>query len=364
MNILSSAEKLFFQILRYAVSASDEMPAGISVEEWRQIYETARQQSLLGVIFDGIQRNATEKPDKKLLLQWFSVSEQIRQNNQRANLAAVKLAQFFLKNGFRTCILKGQGNALAYPNPCVRTSGDIDIWVEGGCKKVLIFARRHVAADTKFCYHHIEFKSVDGVETEVHYRPSFMNNLVHNHRMQRWYECMADEQFSHEVGLPDGVGKVCVPTNSFNRIYQMSHISNHFFHEGIGLRQILDYYFVLRQGFTEEERLHDERLLKHFGLYKMATAVMFVLKEILNLGPELMIVPADKKLGKLLLTEILQSGNFGQYDRRVEHGQGCFMKNMQRIRRDIRLLRYFPSECLWEPIFRWYHFFWRIKNKS
>lgn len=362
MNILSSAEKLFFQVLRYAVGASGEMPSGILPEEWELIYEIACRQSLLGVVFYSIQKNGAEKPDKKLLLQWFSISEKIRQNNQRANGAAVKLARFFQENGFRTCILKGQGNVFVYPDPYIRTSGDIDIWVEGGSKSVLAFARKYVSG-AKSCYHHIEFRAVDGVETEVHYRPSFMNNLVHNRRMQRWFECVADEQFSHELELPDGGGKVCVPTNGFNRIYQMSHISNHFFHEGIGLRQILDYYFVLRQGFTEEERLHDGRLLKSFGLYKMTAAVMYVLKEILNLGPELMIVPADKKLGKLLLTEMLQSGNFGQYDKRAKHDGSQLAHNIERFKRDFRLVWYFPSECLWEPVFRIYHFFWRLHHR-
>ena len=361
MNILSSAEKLFFQVLRYAVGASGEMPSGISPEEWELIYETACRQSLLGVVFYGIQRNATEKPDKKLLLQWFSISEKIRQNNQRANGAAVKLARFFQENGFRTCILKGQGNVFVYPDPYIRTSGDIDIWVEGGSKSVLAFARKYVPG-AKSCYHHIEFRAVDGVETEVHYRPSFMNNLIHNRRMQRWFERVADEQFSHAVELPDGVGSICVPTNGFNRIYQMAHISNHFFHEGIGLRQIVDYYFILQQGFTASERLHDEQLLKHLGLYRMATAVMFVLKETLVLKPEQMIVPADERLGRFLLDEMLQSGNFGQHDRRVKHDGSQLSRNIERLKRDFRLVRYFPSECLWEPVFRLYHFFWRLRH--
>lgn len=338
------------------------MPTGISSEQWNLLYETARQQSLLGVLFNGIKRNGAEKPDRKLLLKWHQMSEKLKQGNQKTNKTAAELTQFFRDNGFRTCLLKGQGNSLNYPDPYLRTSGDIDIWVEGGHKKVLKWVRKKVG-NKQFCYHHIEFAEINGIETEVHYRPSFMHSLVHNRRMQKWQERVADEQFSNEVELPDGAGKVCVPTNGFNRIYQMSHISKHFFHEGIGLRQIVDYYFVLRQGFTEEERLHDEQLLKELGLYKMASAVMYVLKEVLNLEQKLMLVPADEKFGRFLLDEILQAGNFGHYDKRVEHGQSRLMRNVQRLKRDARLMFYFPSECLWEPIFRWYHFFWRVWNR-
>ena len=353
---------LFFQVLRYSIGISDEMPAGISSEAWNTIYQTARQQSLLGVVFHGIQRCAVEKPDRNLLLQWFSVSEQIRLGNQKANRAAVETARFFRENGYRVCILKGQGNSLNYPDPYVRMSGDIDIWVEGEPRRVLDFARKYVPG-AKFCYHHIEFKKVGGVETEIHYRPSFMNNLFHNRRLQEWFGRMADEQFGHKVELPEGVGEICVPTNGFNRIYQMAHISNHFFHEGIGLRQIVDYYFVLKQGFTEEERRRDEQLLKRVGLHKMASAVMYILKEVLHLEEQLLLVPADERLGKLLLNEMLLSGNFGQCDQRVKHDGSQLSRNIQRLKRDLRLVWHFPSECMWEPVFRLYHFGWRLCHR-
>lgn len=331
------------------------------MREWLFLYETAKKQSLLGVMFHGIQKSGVHL-DRNLLLKWYLASEKIKQSNQRTNEAAVDLTQFFRENGFRTCILKGQGNMLNYPEPYLRMSGDIDVWVEGGYKKVLGWVRERIG-NKEFIYHHIEFKKIDGVEVEVHYRPSFMNNLIHNRRMQRWFERVADEQFRHEVELPSGVGKVCVPTHAFNRIYQMSHISNHFFHEGIGFRQMLDYYFVLHQGFTEEEQLHDVRLLRHLGLYKMASAVMFVLRETLCMEPKYMIVPANEKLGRFLMDEILQAGNFGQYDKRAEHWQGKWARNVQRLKRDARLVRYFPSECLWEPVFRVWHGCWRIANQ-
>ena len=360
---MNQTTAIFFELLQVAIGQRQCLSAVPSDEEWQALYQMAKEQSLLGVLFHGIQR-ANLHFDQDLLLKWYSVSEQIKLENLHTNKAAVKLTRFFAKKGFRTCILKGQSNLQNYPDPYIRTSGDIDVWVEGGQEKVLPFAQRYVPADYLCCYHHIEFKPMGDIEIEVHYRPSFMNSPIHNRRLQRWFTHKADGQFSHQVELPDGVGRICTPTNVFNRIFQMAHISNHFFHEGIGLRQILDYYFVLQQGFTDEERQHDERLLKHLGLYKMATAVMFVLRDVLCLEPRLMIVPADERLGRFLLDEILQAGNFGQYDRRVEQEQGRLAKNVQRIKRDIRLVSYFPSECLWEPVFRWYHFFWRLRYKN
>ena len=83
-----------------------------------------------------------------------------------------------------------------------------------------------------------------------------------------------------------------------------------------------------------------QRGLKYLGLWKFAGAMMYVLHEALGLSEEKMIAPMDEKRGKLLLAEILNGGNFGQH-----------------------FVRFYPAEALSEPIFRTWHFFWRMKNK-
>ena len=367
---------IFFQLLRYSIGASEEFPSELSPEMWNDIYKIARQQSLLGVLFYGIQQQTESKPPRDLLLKWYAISEQIRKANEKTNQVACELTRNLWTDGFRSCILKGQGNTLNYPNPYIRTSGDIDIWVkpvdsglltvDNYLKSVLLYVRSK-NPKAKACYHHIDAGVYQDVEVEIHYRPSFMNNLIYNRRLQRWFAEQAEEQFSHEVELPDGVGKVCVPTNSFNIIYQLAHIYNHVIHEGIGLRQLVDYYFLLKSkndnGFQTTNNGELAVTLKHLGLYKFAGAVMWVQKETLGLEDECLIVPPNEKLGQILLNEILQGGNFGQYDARVKRDGSQLSRNIQRLKRDLRLLRYFPSECLWEPVFRIYHFFWRVAHR-
>ena len=359
-------QETFFQFLRYTLDETCSFPREMTDEEWRILYEIAQQQSLLGLLFDGMQRwmekgGARAKPPKGVLLKWYAVSERIKAGNRKANAVCAEVTGLFAESGFRTCILKGQGNTLNYPSPFVRTSGDIDLWVEGGAKKVLDFLHGKRVCD-HVAYHHADAGSCRGIAVEVHYRPSFMANPVHNRRMQKWFRMVQEEQFSHKVHLPEEDGSVCVPTHAFNRIYQLAHIYKHIIQEGVGLRQIVDYYFVLKQGFTEEERVHDEHLLRQLGLYEVATAVVWVLKKTLGLEERLQIVAPNEKLGSFLLDEIMQSGNFGQYDQRVKHGGSQWERNLQRLQRDRRLMWYFPSECLWEPIFRWYHFFWRLRH--
>ena len=352
----------FFGLLRYAIGTTDDFQP-LTEEEWAEAYDTCKKQSLQGIAFMGVSRLPVElQPPKQIKLRWFSLTEKIAKRNAKVEEVAVALSEQLAKAGIPSCVLKGLGNAMMYPQPRMRTPGDIDIWLQAEPKRVIRVAKKHNKS-AKAEYHHIDFLPIDGVPIEMHYRPSFMNSMINNHRLLRWFNETAPEQMNNRVELSDGVGQVSVPTAAFNRVYQMAHISNHVIHEGIGLRQLLDYYYLLLQGFNDEEKLHDEELLKKFGLYRIASAVMYVLQEVFGLKPEQMIVPADAEQGKFLLDEIMMAGNFGQYDSRVKHNGGQLQKNINRLKRDVRLVWHFPSECLWEPVFRLWHFFWRLKNK-
>lgn len=357
--MMMSIEQQFFALLRYSLGITAELE--YPVTDWDAMFDMATKQSLRGVLFYGVEQlPKDQQPSDELMVKWFVKNDKIRKNNERVNANAVSLAQVLAKKGFRSCILKGQGNALMYPCPSMRTSGDIDVWLQCTPKEAIAFVRKYLPK-ARAEYHHIDFGKFQKTEVEVHYRPSFMNNLVNNYRLQRYFSEHAETQFLNEVSLPQGT--VSVPTPAFNRIFQMAHINNHLIHEGIGLRQLVDYYYVLRQGFSPEEQAVDVAILKRCGLIGMAGAVVYVLHELLRLDEQYWIVPSDKKRGSFLLNEIMQGGNFGHYDKRESKSNRHTMSaNIQRLRRDWRLMGLFPSECIWEPVFRVYHYFWRLKH--
>ena len=193
-----------------------------------------------------------------------------------------------------------------------------------------------------------------------------MNNPIYHARLQKWFRRNADLQCSNVVGLPDGAGDIAIPTTAFNVVYQLTHLYHHFFDEGIGMRQIIDYYYVVNNDELLVIRDTLQRELKHLGLWKLAGAVMYVLHEALGLSEEKMIAPMDEKRGKLLLAEILNSGNFGQHFTKYGHftQQGMAKKYFLKIWRNMHFVRFYPAEALSEPIFRTWHFFWRMKNKK
>ena len=447
--------QIFFDFLRFCIGSTKEIPDSSKEADWKELYAIAKKQCLVGILFDGIKKLPAEYVGmkKELLLQWMAESQMLEKANVRLNDAAIQVSEWFRKKGFRTCILKGQGNALLYPNPYSRTPGDIDIWVEGGDKRVISFVRS-ISPHEKACYHHIEFPSYKGVEVEVHYRPSFLLCFWHNRKLQKYYERVKEEQFSHRVMLKEQ-GEIAIPTVGFNLIFQLTHIFSHLMNEGIGLRQLLDYYYVLcdfykvyqnfsnpsvslskgsstfspspsssgsgdvtapsrcseplrskdggpskvspncagwdrrdaigdmtsataststdtsataaRSSFAANSSAAIDRVqkeLKKLGLWKFAGGIMYIMQEVFGMPASRLIVPPNEKYGRFVLNEVLEAGNFGRHDARNRFGRSKLGHNLQRVYRDIRLVRYFPAEALCEPLFRTWHFFWRLKYKK
>ena len=371
-------QKIFFDFLRFCIGSAKEIPDTLKEADWKELYAIAKKQALLGVLFYGIRRLPKElAPEQKLLMQWMVMAEQIRKQNIRLFLDSVKVCKNFENKGFANCILKGQGNALLYPDPYMRTPGDIDIYLAGGRKRVMQYINK-VCPNQVMRYHHVDFP-VMKTAIEVHFTPSYMFFPIHNSRMQKWFKEVMGEQCNHRVSLPDGYGEIHVPQVSFNVIYILSHLYRHIFTEGIGLRQLLDYYFVLVKWHTDLTNLTDSNKslpqmtqintdldalrhkLKYLGLWKFAQAVMFVMKEVFGLSEDRMIAPMDEKEGKFLLDEIMRGGNFGQYDDRMgsKVGESKIHRYFRMNLRNLRFVKHYPTEALSEPLFRTWFAVWK-----
>ena len=371
-------QKIFFDFLRFCIGSAKEIPGSLKEVDWKELYVIAKKQALLGVLFFGIRRLPKElAPEQKLLMQWMVMAEQIRKQNIRLFQDSVKVCQNFENEGFANCILKGQGNALLYPDPYMRTPGDIDIYLTGGRKRVMQYINK-VCPNQVMRYHHVDFP-VMKTAIEVHFTPSYMFFPIHNSRMQKWFKEVMGEQCNHRVSLPDGYGEIHVPQVSFNVIYILSHLHRHIFTEGIGLRQLLDYYFVLLKWHTDLTNLTDSNKslpqmtlintdldalrhkLKYLGLWKFAQAVMFVMKEVFGLSEDRMIVPMDEREGRFLLDEIMRGGNFGQYDTRLgsKENEGKLHRYLRMSLRNLRFVKHYPTEALSEPLFRTWFALWK-----
>ena len=241
-----------FAFLKYCLGNKRNMSKIVACINWQELYSFASKQALLGLCFDGIERLGKEYPEelrlnpigRELLMTWMGKAQQIRRQNMKVNAVASKLFSMLREDGMRCCVLKGQGNALMYPNPYSRTPGDIDVWIDASRERIMEYAQKKFELEDDIRLQHLE-TSLDGVPVELHFFPCSMNNPIYHARLQKWFRRNADLQCSHIVGLPDGAGDIAIPTTAFNVVYQLTHLYHHFFDEGIGMRQIIDYFLVV-----------------------------------------------------------------------------------------------------------------------
>ena len=496
--------RLFFEFLQVAIGNRETLSRELTDNDWQDVFLLLKKHALLGVGFTAVERLHVKGIvcPIQLRMQWYALVVQIEKRNVQLNALCKKVTEQYEHDGLATCILKGQGNCLNYPEELRmrRMSGDIDVWCippkDGlniavaignndvkyvnykGVNAVIEYARmqyrlKGIDANPKACYHHIEAPSMDGTEVEVHYRPAFLRSPLRNWRMQRWFENHADECIKNKTHLG-----FSMMTSSVNVVYQMCHLYTHIFEGGIGLRQLMDYYYALRVWHNDVMECKDLQsqgmwseglgtpvmskeevisVLRSFGMSKFTAAVMYVLQEVFDEGNEnnnenekcpqmntdghgcpqadgewsdtaklmstneisderiitrngqqlkeidpqadgewsdtaklmstneisderiitrngqqlskkyyapWLICEPNEKEGRKLLAEIMQGGNFGQYDTRdAALKKGGMMKHgVWKLKRVKRLVISYPEEALWEPVFRIWHLAWRGVN--
>lgn len=127
-----------------------------------------------------------QKPPIELIFEWIGISEQIKQHNLFLNTKCKELIELFQENGFQSCILKGQGNSLMYPEPLLRMPGDIDIWVKGSREEILSFCRSKYESSDVRC-HHIQLPIWNNVDVEVHFKPTYSWNPRLSKRTNQYF---------------------------------------------------------------------------------------------------------------------------------------------------------------------------------
>lgn len=373
--------KDFFLILQSAIGENVRLTHSLSHDEWEDMFDLAKKQALLGLAFEGVKKLAKEQwPQGDIVLKWTIATEQIKRQNLLTTKVCFRLNDILAKEGFDTCILKGQANHVYYDSlidgvslGMLRVCGDVDAWIwpkekiQHPVKNIIDYCQRKNIL-LSLCHLHAEVKPIGGVPVEIHFRPSFLNAPWRNRNFQRVFKtAVFDNAKIDDVGV---VKKLRV---DYDLIFQMNHIYRHLLDEGVGLRQVFDFYVLLKdynkERIVRTELMGKEEIMKIIsscGMKRFATALMYVLKEIFHVGNDELICGISEKDGLFLLNEIMMAGNFGHYDIRmnaIEVRKGKLSFQLQRAsRRFIRNLRFlssYPEEVICEPFARVYHFVWR-----
>ena len=325
---------------------------------WKALKKAAERQMLAGITFETIKKLPAEvSPPMDILMKWLILSEKIQKMNLILDERSMQAETYFHEKGFSCCILKGQGLARLYSKPQTRTPGDIDIWVSGDRKELTRMAVE-LKSSVVPKYHHVDYALFEDTEMELHYMPTWMYSPFADRRLQRFFR----EEARWDETVPGG--GFHVPSERLNLVFVLLHIYRHFFTEGVGLRQLLDYFFVLRNCSDASERQHVMSVLKSLGVARFTAAVMWVLAMCFRLEEEYMLCPPDEVEGRFLLIEVMKAGNFGQYDSRNHSSanEKEWQMFLRKTRRNFHFLTRYPSEVLWSPFWKLWHWAWRKRQ--
>lgn len=326
--------------LRFVLNPTGDIP---TVRDWKALYEFADKHKITGVC-------DPTKYDVKIgidaLSLWLGDLEQIKASSSLLNKRVEELSRLLDEAGLSHCILKGQGNAEMYPDPLLRMPGDIDVWVDADEKTVLEFIRDRYPEAVE-SYKHVKFPLFDDVPVDVHVTPLKFYCPKYDKRLQRWISEHKKKQFEHRIQLTGGKKEINVPTTRFNAVYQLGHMLIHLYDEGVGLRHLVDYYYVLKKlNASDKERDEISGVLKSLGMMRFAKAVMWVEKDVLGLRAEDCIVVPDEKFGRRFLEDVLEGGNFGQYSSKYKGKTGFYWMGMVEAKWIWVLMNFAPCEAV------------------
>ena len=336
------SDPLFLQLVQASAGARTALDETPAAEQWDALLQAARDQSVTGVLCQALEVLPDgQLPSRDPIRQWMAERTKAVRRNALVDERARELTEWFAAAGFKSAVLKGQGVARFYPDPTLRISGDIDLWVPGGREKVLSSLKGRIPL-RKPVYHHVEARFFEDVEVEVHFLPAFLYSPFRNRRLQAYFSAI-----ERDWDLAEAEG-FRYPKPAFCAVFSLVHISKHIINEGVGLRQVMDHHYIMKSLDADgagEVRQHAAEL----GLASLGAALAYVEERFFGSAGCPGLFPPDARRGERLLEDILLSGNFGHADQRSGGLAARF----------FRFLGDYPSEVLWSPLWKTWHWIWR-----
>lgn len=318
------------------------------------LFDMAKKQSLVGGCFAALQKLGADVDEgcskigmsEMLYLKWMGMAAKIQQRNEIVNQQCVALGERLKSEGYRYCILKGQGVAQLYGEHLreLRQSGDIDVWIDASRDKVIDYGMQ-IKPTREFDQKHIHYPLFDDTMVEAHWIPVKRNNPSWNCKLEKYFDSERERQFTNVV---EGL---CIPTTDFQLVHQLLHVYGHYVYEGVGLRQVMDLYFAQKRNVENRDKILD--LFKSLGLMRFVAATQWVLAEVFRMPYEQMLCEPDNHEGKQLLDEILIGGNLGKHDERNHVMGETFMQRFfRRWGRKFRMIRFDLLGTILMPLMR------------
>jgi len=379
---MARIKRLFSKILQSGLSGHAGLTFVPTEEEWGGVFEVVQMQAIGGICSVGVQTIlASPSPvdggtgyaswgmSQITFLEWLGLAGSARKNNEKVEDDLRCAVEKFEADGLQGCLLKGLSLRKYYPEHLqgLRECGDIDFLADKKDIDVLRYAYKLEGKDMEWSYKHVHLNILEESYVDLHYRLAMSRNLCRNNKMQAWCDEIKRRGFVKDSG------SICATLNDDdNLVFLLLHAMWHFLFEGIGLRHMMDIYYVSRciyESHNNAERENVMKLIKRFDLEKFASACSWLMWHMFEADDEKSFLlsadsplPApDKKEGKFMLNEIMTTGNFGHWDERntISADDNTIIKYCKKMKYYARYAKRYPSEFLWLPISSLYIRFWR-----
>lgn len=337
--------------------------------DWIDLLDFAARQGVIGVYWYGMEKlfrspvSTINKPTDDEVMEWWGEVNDIKKRNEDIFKKAVFVSNTLRKEGFENCILKGPGNAIMYPDPYLRMTGDLDVWLRGTKKEIISYVNKFFPNE-KGTNLHIHFPIFKDTLIEFHYTPRIIDNPFSNHYLQKYFKEQLSTQMDNVMILP--IGKTIVaPTPEFNVIFQLTHLMRHFIYEGIVLKQLVDYFYVLKSYYLWNSKTISPtnnsqniiHILKKIKMFKFLGVLMYIMTEGLGLEKKHLIVNPNERIGKIVLDSIIEEnestlGLKPHSMLRLKQFTSTTDRFRLKIIRALKLTPYFPEETLWGLFYR------------
>lgn len=330
----------------------------ISDLHWEKLYQLAMKHTVEGILFDGLQKlPAAYLPAKSLLLRWTVRVDAIERRNLWMNKVIATQSHFFKEHKVSAMLLKGQGLARCYPNPNRRICGDIDWYVAekkdyDSLYTILQERNLHPEKQAGFSFSSI-WKNCD---TEMHQRLFDLHNPFVGAYLKR----LEKEQQAHALALQLGETAVELPSVLLSFVQVNAHILKHLLSYGIGIRQLCDSARICQYYADQVDGERLKQIYEHLGIRKWIDRLHLVLVKYMGLDAKYLPFPlANGVESDWMMNEILQAGNFGFHDARVdlakEEALNQRVDSFKRWRHNFaRYVPYAPYETIFFPLLQFY----------
>ena len=317
-----NTQEAFFALLRAGLWEQDVRLFQFGDINYSAIYKLAEEQTVIGIVAAGMEHVNDIKLPKEEVLQFVGQTIQLEHENRAMNDYLVKLIEKLRQQGVYTLLLKGQGVAQCYEKPLWRACGDIDLFLSEDnytkAKEVLL----PLASSTGGEYvqgKHLGM-TIDGFAVELH-------GSLHcplSSKVIRGLKNIQDDSFynGNVRSWLNGNTQIFLLSVENDIVYVFTHFLNHFYKEGVGLRQICDWCRLL---WTYRDKLKKESLesrIKQMGLVSEWKAFAALTVDLLGMPKEAMPMydasPRWSKKANRIIDFIMMSGNMG-HNRDMSH---------------------------------------------